>query len=73
MGNPFLKHESVYYYDFPSMYLNIMGENLFPTGKLQYSKKPTNINDIGFYRCKVFSNMKIPVLPTKIKNNNNSD
>lgn len=63
-GNPY-KNEYIYHYDFKGMYAQVMLEN-FPVGHLNYNT-PLNITLPGFYFVEVYSNMKIPILPYKNK------
>lgn len=72
LGNPYGKMEKILFFDFPSMYLNVMKESEFPTGNLSLRKDLTDTKTPGFYRCRVFSDIELPVLPSKLDTEDSS-
>jgi hypothetical protein len=67
-GNP-KSNELIYHFDFKGMYAQIMLDE-FNFGEFEIIEKPSKINDNGFYYIEAFSDIDIPILPHKSKENN---
>lgn len=61
------KNGIIHRFDFPGMYGSCMKE-IFPFGNPWFSK-PKDFQMPGFYVATVYSNLKIPILPIRTKNN----
>lgn len=67
-GNAY-DYEKIFHFDFSSMYAHRLKEK-YPYGYYKKNNSPTQIGSPGFYYVKIFSNMKIPVLPYRCPHTN---
>lgn len=67
-GNPY-DDDFIFQYDFSGMYAQCMREK-FPFGRMYIIRNNFNLSVPGFYYIKYYSDMYLPILPHKNKNDN---
>lgn len=62
-------HKKLLFYDFPSMYGNIMLDEFPTTIKDEITIKPNFLDRPGFYDVTIYQNAEMPSLPCKLNSN----